>query len=220
MSASKPSRPSEARRESSRIAVPLARRRVTVHYTSQQGRMGEGGEEETSLRDTVNKLTSEKQYGGTFRVGATGGSGSSSSSSGGGGGGITRDVDEEKEPGYHHESRKDLEKRGAVVHEEVGGRQGHHPSPASAPESGTECRTAGSGAGTESARTASTGGRGGRGSEDDISSAPESGTEACEKRRWIAPRPCSSQQSEVLLVSIFFFFFFFFYFPENAQRIS
>lgn len=29
---------------------------------------GAGGEEETPLRDAINKMTSEKQYGGTFRT--------------------------------------------------------------------------------------------------------------------------------------------------------
>ncbi|GLC73218.1 hypothetical protein PLESTF_001348200 [Pleodorina starrii] len=160
-----------------RSSVPLRGRckSVRVRYTSQQGRMGEGGEEETSLRDSINKMTSEKQYGSTFRTGGEAG----------GGGSGHAPVDEEKEPGFHHESRKDLEKRGAVVHEEV--LPGvPHTSPASAPESGTEGRTPGSGAGTESAHTAgpttSPGGGGGGSSQqagsesEDYSWAPESGT--------------------------------------------
>ncbi|GLI64934.1 hypothetical protein VaNZ11_008335 [Volvox africanus] len=124
--------------------------RIAARYTSMQGRLGEEGEEETSLRASINKLTSEKQYAGTFRVGGSG-SGASESSS------ANAPVNEEKEPG-------------------------HHPSPTSAPESGTEGRTPGSGAGTESARTAGGGSSRynpatpGGGDSEDVSSAPESGT--------------------------------------------
>ncbi|GIL44879.1 hypothetical protein Vafri_2335 [Volvox africanus] len=73
-------------------------RLIVARYTSMQGRLGGEGEEETSLRDSINKLTSEKQYAGTFRV-VDSGSDSGCGGSGSGSGSGHAPVNEEKEPG-------------------------------------------------------------------------------------------------------------------------
>ncbi|KXZ50976.1 hypothetical protein GPECTOR_14g219 [Gonium pectorale] len=109
---------------------------------------GEGGQEEDTLRETLKKRTSEQQYSSTTQPGET----------------PVHGVPEEQQPGYYHEDREQLKRTGAVVHEEVGRRNAGGSETRSAPESGTESRTAG-----EKPSPASR-------SDEDIASAPESGT--------------------------------------------
>lgn len=95
-------------------------------------------------------------------------------------------VDEEHEPGFHHESRDALKARGAVVHEEVGvgghhtaassstgpatgGREAPGPSMASHPESGSGGGFSGARSGRDSPAYQAV-------SDEEMASAPESGT--------------------------------------------
>ncbi|KAG2493776.1 hypothetical protein HYH03_007996 [Edaphochlamys debaryana] len=181
-----------ARRPAAAPRAPCRRPLLPApRYTSVPGRMGEPqGDEGEGLQDALKKATIEEQYGTTQQPPEP----TTQSQTG---------VDETSQPGNHHESRGELQRKGAVVHEELARGKGGaefstappavlrcppysllippppaHPATAhaaSSPESGTEGRTADAGAGT--AHVAEGGSsRSNPASDEDVASAPESGT--------------------------------------------